>query len=359
MTNCRNSSIELLRLVAMAAIVLYHLISQGLGYQFIAIGGGPYLPIKEWGIPILFISFLRFSVDAFVIISGFYKIKLKVASVFSFALICASFSAIHLLLKIHLSPDFSFSLGCLKPIVYPLTHNDGWFIRCYFILMLASPLINKLFESNKRFIHSSMFLLTLINLYVGLFQQNPINPSGYTAAHMIYMYCVGRYISVINLADFTKRSWWIIAFILSNLFTFLIVYQLFRNGYQEKSFLWIGNNSPFVMISAIAIFCIFLKIQIHSSIINFLASGALGIYLFHAHHFFFYNQIVPRVHIAWENSTAIEFATYIIILTLVLCSIGIFTNILIKFIVKGILKFRFISWFCRKIDGLINATERQ
>ena len=77
----RESNIELLRLVIMAFIVLHHFIFHGLGlYRYLALGASPLLSGSQIDCALIVDSFLIAAVDVFILISGYFSIKLKASS---------------------------------------------------------------------------------------------------------------------------------------------------------------------------------------------------------------------------------------------------------------------------------------
>ena len=79
----RDSNIELFRLVLMALIVVQHFISHGLNVAGSLLGtASPILSETQTYLAFGILSFMLVAVNAFILISGYYSIKLTELNLF-------------------------------------------------------------------------------------------------------------------------------------------------------------------------------------------------------------------------------------------------------------------------------------
>lgn len=130
----RNASFELLRIICMFMIVVYHIFIKA------------YHPIVENSAGYGMMMFpLHISVVCFVLISGYFGIKfsfkkliLLLSQIIFYNVLCYVVSSLCL---------DSFTFKEFVKSFLPLTYNqDLWFIRTYIILFLLVPIINKYIE---------------------------------------------------------------------------------------------------------------------------------------------------------------------------------------------------------------------
>lgn len=135
MSKTRNASFELLRIICMFMIVLYHLFIK-LDYSAVCTSA--------------FYSSLLFplhvAVICFVLISGYFGIQLSFKKLLAFYIQVLFYNIVAYLVCSVISYEFSIKNFIISFL--PLSHNqDLWFIRTYLYLMLLSPIINKYLSS--------------------------------------------------------------------------------------------------------------------------------------------------------------------------------------------------------------------
>ena len=138
----RNSSIELLRIVAMLMIILGHLSGHGILHMI----SDDALQIWSGGSTLnkLFCILLlpggRVGVGIFFLITGYFMINKSSVSIRKVLAETVFYSAMLSLVA------FIFSFGSIKDVVrsiVPLSNNSWWFVTSYIILVLCAPAINK------------------------------------------------------------------------------------------------------------------------------------------------------------------------------------------------------------------------
>ncbi len=160
----RQSNIELLRIIAMFMIVIYHF-SYHTGFDF---KNDEYLLINR-----LFVDYLGFfgkaSVNIFVLITGYFlseKTDIKLSKALKLWLQVFFYSIILYAASVILLGD-SFSYTNLLFSLLPVSSGEWWYASNYIVLFLLSPFINKVINSidDKKY----LILLFYYQLYLPLF----------------------------------------------------------------------------------------------------------------------------------------------------------------------------------------------
>ena len=329
----RNSSVEIYRIIATSAVLVFH-------FNGWFVGGMPkFFDVDN-------ISAFRVSqaiiescscicVNMFLVISGYFGIRLKWQSLFRIIL---------LLLSIHV-PFYLFDClffntpFLLKELFrkFLVITNGGYFIQCYILLMLFSPVINSFIEKYDRKNGALFaFLLVIIEFWFDCITHTYFMGfrNGYSVLHFIVVYMVARYVNLFrnDLMRFTNYFW-----IGSYLICTIIILIMYLNG---VNYVWQYSN-PVVVISAICSFMPFLYKSYVSRRVNWVAKSTLAVYIIHV--------TVPVYDIVVKYDTYIlehyQYPTY-----LLLAIVGIvFTFVL------SILYDKVMSFFS---DPIINGLTR-
>lgn len=253
----RNSNIELLRIVSMLMIVVHHILVHGVADSIDA----RLLHFLD--------SFVIYGVNTFLLISGYFMIKVKWKSILNLFWICCFWKLFHLFFgSIVLDHQYTLVDWFIKPLAIPFS-SGGWFVDTYILLMLISPILNiALDRMSKKELNIAIILMTIFNVVYCWMLGREDNASGYTLWHFVYMYGVGFYIKHACL-NFKFTGLW---FIVCSLLTFVLCEILhIQNAYSY--------NSPFVIIGAVVLFMAFSNLSIQSKAINQAALSVLPIYL--------------------------------------------------------------------------------
>ncbi len=269
----RDSNMELLRLISMVMIVLYHFMRHG-------IFNPDKTDFSVWNLPmatsLVVIGFIYIGVNCFILLSGYYKIR------FSWRGLCTLYG---MLLFYNIIGTIIGGTWNWTDVICCFSHCPWWFMGCYVILYILSPLLNRSMENlSKREWHLMVGLLTIINVYFGYFQQDTwSNVNGYNVMHFIYMYYVGAYLkNVVCIRDLRpKRN-----FFLSGFLLLALLWGVLTVVWRFHSLpLWVGDyyNNPVLIAEAVCFFLYFTTLRFHSKVINYLAASSVAAYLLQDH----------------------------------------------------------------------------
>lgn len=287
--NMRNSSIELLRIIAMIGVVILH-------YNNGQIGGGfQYVSDGSINQAFLFFSESLFigSVNLFVMISGYFLCKTKtrrIIKVVELLVQVVVFSEVFYILRV-LSGGEVFSIRELFVHLVPM----NYFVVLYAVLYFISPYLNMMIETltKEKFQKLILLLVVLFSVWtIGIdYLESFLNlsltgastvgcygsQSGYTIVNFVLMYIIGAYIGRYGVSIEKGKN---LIYILINL---LLVFGL---SYGEHL---LGNgaivtwnyNHPLIISFAALVLIFVTKYSFESRVVNELAKGAFTCFLFH------------------------------------------------------------------------------
>lgn len=270
----RNSNVELLRLLCMFLIVIRHLFKRGAS---VACNDDISNMDVFWGT--FFDPFCFCAVNVFILISGYFGIKLKVNSFVNLYVRCAIYGllcyCVHLYMNGGSLGRYGFTHNCLLAL-----SNTRWFIQAYIGLLLFSPILNLCIKKiDRQTFVMFLILLTIANVYFGWFGNSNVNANGYNVVNFVYLYFIGRYIKIYNL---TISKWKSLAiYVLCSLLLGVLSVTLSGDGYAYNIFHDKYNN-PILIIESVALLCFFVSLNFKSNFINWLAKSSIAIYLIHS-----------------------------------------------------------------------------
>lgn len=279
-TPVREGGVELLRLVLMGFIIGHHVLVHGAGlFDASAMDG------NSWG-RLALNSFFVIAVDAFVLISGYFSIKLKSLALIKL-LSQTWFYGLVLMTAFVLWGGKALTQDLVLLSVLPVSGNLWWFITNYVYLMLVSPLLNRVaFGLDRRHLGFVVLGLLLLNNVIG-FYFSPANIwgySGYSLTNFISIYMVGLYLKRYHTILPGRVYFWGWLAATAGIFVASAV-MIFTGqaGYVfSRAFAY---NSPLLVFSAICLFFWFKSFKLQAGWVFALSPLVLGVYLIHDHPF--------------------------------------------------------------------------
>ena len=251
----------------------------------------------------------------FVIISGYFGIRLKLSSILKLIIYLALIYVPLYIVKC--ISDHEFVLTDFIERCFVISYA-GYFIQCYFMLMILSPVINAFIDKYRRDSFKWVLLFWGLEFWFDcIMEVEELGYNrGYSVMHFVLMYMIARCIKLYE--DDIKRikPWvWVYGYLLS---TIIIIFS-FMAGVK-----WCWNySSPIVVFSSVCTFLPFLYKTYYNNVINWIASGTLAVYII---------QITNRVRTTLEALDRNLLDTKSYPMYLILISVVIF----ITFIVSAI-----------------------
>ncbi len=309
----RDSSMEALRIIAMSMILIDHFF-----YHV--------LDVNQRQDPAMApIMLVIAGVNIFVMISGYFGIKLRWRSVLSLGITVLFFNILNVIMCIAWGVSLPVR-SIIRMLVFPFSGTPYWFIQVYFVLMMTAPLINMgLKHMSSAQLRTTAVLLAVVSVWSGHIGENVVNPSGYNYIQFMFMYVIGYLIRFEHEMFNRWKQWSLFAFLIMS----AISIMLFAVG-KHYNILWnrlLHYNSISVIVAAIALVVYFSNLRFCSVTVNRLAACALGCYMLQDGYFGSY------AFYQWQQ--------YFVATHSFLCSAGMFV---LTFIAIWILSFC-LTWF--------------
>ena len=267
----RNSSIELLRIICIWMIILYHLsmhsYGEVLGHNLL------------WDIVT---NVFHIGVVCFILISGWYGIKATIRGGVKLIIICLFYSIIIRCFDVFVL-DSPFTMKDALATFTPLLHEDWWFMTSYFILYILSPFANQLWDSiTDKQRKLLLFSLGGIMLYFGWLGHVSTIHDGRDIVTFLFIYYLGKLLRE-KMPLFKNRT---IIMTYSTVIICIFVGACLKNSFPFASFIirliCFGYNSPGLIIMASSFFLCFATMRpFHNKWINYSATSVFPVYLLH------------------------------------------------------------------------------
>jgi len=297
----RNANIEMLRIVAMAMIVVLHVL-ECTGY--LPMTGEQAMPVSFNSrniIAIVIESFCVVAVNAYLIISGYFGAEntWKPSKLIGF---CCRIWFYTLLIPVILAgmglPILAQEEGVygLIKYIFPIGTSHYWFITCYFQLLLLMPLLNKAIRmmTGKQL---GVVLACLLIPVCGIKSICPIelvtDRYGYDLLWFVCLYLTGAYLRSLGewvLVYMKKKAFLLYAgSCLTISVMTILLYRMAGELPAVKYYASVPWHYNFLLCftGAIGLFFVFINSRIKegrmAEIIRWVAKYSLGVYLFHKH----------------------------------------------------------------------------
>lgn len=334
----RNSSIELLRILSMFAIVLHHYALKG------TFDWNPYNPKYSGAIKVnLFLHYFgKLGVVIFVMIGAYFlcekqfnfrrPINLIITTVFySFEL--------YLLFKLF-DPTGIWGNDSVVRVLLPFPLPSGyWFVYSYIVMLFAMPFLNIIIRNLTRkklllLIIGLILLWSFLTIGLQIFDGKPdtfVDSFGYTpTTYFFLIYFVSAYIRKYSGKVLNSKTYTIVG----TLICILVAIILSSLANNEKLFNGIADlfdvNSPLVLFNAVFAFSYFKNTHFNSRTINYIAGSMFGVYLIHENSF-----VRPFI---WQNTfsskeyarTGIEYLFYGIVVSMMVFIIAMMIDVIFR-----------------------------
>ena len=359
----REANIDLLRIVAIIMVITIHCF----GYS--GMTTNPNINICNRLLVRFFDSFILCANVIFILISGYYLIdkKMNLKKIFCLWGKTILYSVMYFMIFMALGK---------KPPKYesllPILSGQYWFISCYIVLYIISPIINKAF--NKLTQNQIKYLLIILLILIGIIQIvfDPAEILYGNLFGMILIYLIGGYIKKYITVEGNKLviKSILIAIIFSIIYIILhTLLMLSTDTIELKNFLgkiyakFRNFNNILLIFIGICIFMKFKKVNIKSKklskILAFITPSVFSIYILHENINLRGNLWSQLEILNYSNSwLLIPYALLMVFLVFTVCLlIDLLRRGLFYFIKKIPIINKFINEINRKITILNNKID--
>lgn len=278
----RDSNMELLRIISMFLIVVYHV------FLYVLVKFEDQYPLIS-----SFYTLTHIGVIVFFLLSGYYGIKPSVQGVFKIYIWVVFFNVLLYVCSYTLGYE-SLSKPEIIKLFLPFSHSAPWlwFIKIYILLYLVSPLLNMARDEMQPNILSGcgkiLILFGLITFWFGWINMNSDFSDGRNIINASFLYLLGSRFAICPPCKDRKNSKQIF------LITYIVICVLvgvalyFAKGKALVVVRQICHPycSPVLIAMASTLFLFFTKVNIQSKAINWFAASTLAVYLVHENKFF-------------------------------------------------------------------------
>ena len=266
----RNSSIELYRIIATFAVIIVH-------FNGWFVGSLPesfdvhHLSSFRIGQTIIEAA-TCICVNMFLIISGYFGLRLKWESVIKICLLLLFiYIPFYLFTAVYKS---EFEIRTLIRNFFVIT-KSGYFIQCYLMLIFLSPALNSFIDKYERklLLKWTIVFLSIEFWFGGIMKVEALGfNKGYSVIHFVLMYMIARCLFLYK-TELTRLRWW--TWGLGYLICTVVISLMYIAGVK---YCWDYSN-PVVVASSICSFIPFIYYNYENKIINWIAKSTLAVYI--------------------------------------------------------------------------------
>ncbi len=356
----RNSSIEVVKLLALVLIIFSSVLPYGPTYQG---GFDSYVDIRlaEFSMRNIVYTLFRwcgqFGDALFIVCSAYFLCdskKFKAPKIYKMILDSWIISVLGLVTAmLFMSPTFSESLKSL----FPITFQRSWFVGCYIIYYLAHPFINNavsnLNRAQFRRVVVILFILYSVLTMFGTYYYFTLFVS-FICIHLFVMY--NKKYELFKHSD--KKDIITIVVSLSLILLWIVGINYLGSRYSfftSKTLLFCHYYNPLVIAIALSALNLAVRRQWKSEFVNKITALSLLIYLFHSSYFwltygkYWIYDRMSELGLPWYVSTFILIVAYVLLIP----TISFLYDITIGKLTSGVFS-KAVGFVMNKIDIMLS-----
>lgn len=288
----RDSNFEAMRILSMFFIVMYHIFVHGKVLEH-ATG-------KISILSIFIESILLVCVNSFILVTGYFQCEkkinfekvIKIINQTWFYKVVIMFTLVFC--KVIMLPD---NITLIRTI-FPIDYGTYWYINCYILLYLLSPLLNKIIINCNKKEFTRIIILLFVTLSILPTLSKDIFYNTYTGRNLstfILLYFIGAYLKKYPIEKSSSLKYnnnfkvkyfgGFILFAIISTISFLIYKKLSEHGTilreigRTFGYLHISYASPIIIIESVCYFLFFKCLSFKSKFIDKISACTLGVYL--------------------------------------------------------------------------------
>lgn len=351
--NVRQSNMELLRIVAMFMILVYHTVY----YVFYDYRG-------ENPIFASLMTLLHIGVPLFVLISGYFGIKPSIKGLLNLYLVLLFYNLFFYGIRV-IYGDVCFSYGEFIRLWFPFSiYQSYWFFKVYLMLYLFAPVINYFRDKSWQKRSDKLLIISgFVTFYWGWFAQHPSLFDGKNVVNFIFLYMLGNWLRtriVERTGDLKKaRTRYLISYLVVAICIGVLLY--FSNAVMQDHLkrLCYGYNSPVLILMSVLFFLIFTTFTFKNKLVNWVAGSVFAVYCVHENRYFFREAWYGFIENQYMSQTRLTCAFTILSVCCLLFILAILLDKVRMFLVRPTMPI--LDWaqdkvrlLCCKINKSIN-----
>lgn len=298
----RQSNMELLRIVAMFMIVVYHTVYYRLyNYRLETPLFSSLMVVLHIGVPL------------FVLISGYFGIKPSVRGFFKLYAILLFYNLALYGYRV-VSGDVTFSAREFLRLWLPFSRGRVlWFFKVYIMLYISAPIVNYL----KEIMGMKLILVSgFLTFYFGWFAQHPSLSDGKNIVNFVFLYLLGYMLRNMlvswKVPSGKKRMMLALGYIVLTIAVGIILAYPNDNVQRFGKRLFWGYNSPVLLLMSVLFFCYFATFNFKSKMTNWWAGSVFAVYMIHENYWFLKNNWYNMIDLQYNSMPGINFSVTLI-----------------------------------------------
>lgn len=305
----RESNIELLRIISMILVLVSHAsytslepptqeeISASLDSAFLR-------ALAE--------SFSKVCVNAFILISGWYGIKVRPVR-FAELIFQVIFVSVFIYMTMML-------LGLIQPMnvnewieLLLIKHRGYWYVKAYIILYLFAPVLNIFVDNvSRKQLKSFLIAFFVVQVIYGFYHYGGWYAGGYSPLSFMGLYLLARYMRLFpnkytQLDKLIDISLYIVLSLFTALCSLALTYIYGKGG--TVLFLY---SSPLIILSSVFFFLFFTKLSFNCKIVNLVAASCFAVYLVHNSPYVFHPYYIDIIKHWYDTEVSFLFLLHTI-----------------------------------------------
>lgn len=264
----RKSNFEAYRIMCILLIVLMHTFGTGVG-------------AFNQGLGILINVIGNIGVTGFVLLSGYFGIKLNVKKLLKLDIMMITWSVLGMIVLVCV-PVIAYNPGMREWLecIIPVLSHKYWFLSAYFCLCILSPFINEYLEKINRTRFKQLIVAMGVILLVAptIVGYDQTGDGGKGIMNMILAYAIGRYIGMYYKDYKINVGKWILIFVAVVAVNFGLNFAMFKITGNTANY-YARDNSVFTMVQAVILLFVFMQSRLTSKAVNMLAANVVAVYV--------------------------------------------------------------------------------
>lgn len=314
----RNSSIEILRMIAVWGIIMMHC--------YTLIDPAASTPFNHY-LGYAINAVCNTGVSCFVLISGYFGVRYDKGKFIRLVWQTTLYAVIVAAMI------YGFTAPTFKALLSVPCYSF-WFIACYMLLMLTAPYIETMLKGTSQQELRRLLLILFVvfsilpTLTMGHSSDSIISAGGKCFTYFVFLYLVGRYIRLYHDRDYSSyRTLAVFLACTLLIFALNVSASLFTG---KKIINFSLDCSPLILVSSISLFFFFKSHVFHSSFINKAAGSVLAIYVMNGSYLFFDRELIHLT--TYSGSCA--FGLWLMLLSVITFGFGLLVDQLLHLILK-------------------------
>ena len=276
----RNSNFDILRIIAMLMIIIHHCTINDFELQKVLLMNNKMLSDFQIITLIGINSLVIIGVNLFFLLSGYFRINFKWKKFISYIFQIYLIFDIVTLIGIAVG-KVSWDINTIKQLLNPL--DTYWFLKVYLILMLMSPILNKILDEISKDNYKKVIvgIVLLFSIYSFYFDNSILINGGYSLIWGVMLYILGAMIQKFEI----KNKNGIIGYFVFALINAIIISILYKTNNYISAWNRFKYNELLVLLESLSLivwFNSFSKNKDSNKAIQLFATSTLVVYLLHS-----------------------------------------------------------------------------